>query len=35
MLLALSKSTLRAKADAWRNVLEGRVEEPWDQVRPR
>lgn len=33
MLLALSKTTLRAKSDAWRNVLEGRVDVPWAQVR--
>lgn len=32
MLLALSESTLRAKSEAWRNVLEARVEQPWEQV---
>lgn len=35
MLLSLSKSTLRAKSDAWRNVLEDRVDVPWEQVRVR
>lgn len=33
MLLALSPSTLRVKADAWRHVLEGRLGVPWEQVR--
>lgn len=33
MLLALSESTLRAKSEAWRNVLEARVEQPWEQVQ--
>lgn len=32
MLLALSESTLRAKSEAWRNVLEARVEQSWEQV---
>eukprot|EP00903_Cladosiphon_okamuranus_P014829 g13732.t1 len=32
MLLALSESTLRAKSEAWRNVLEARVEQSWEQA---
>ena len=34
MLLALSESTLRAKSKAWRDVLETRIEQPWEQVSP-
>ena len=33
MLLALSERTVRAKSEAWRHVLEARVEQPWEQVR--
>lgn len=32
MLLALSDGTLRAKSEAWRSVLEARVEQSWEQV---
>eukprot|EP00752_Nemacystus_decipiens_P014387 g12797.t1 len=32
MLLALSESTLRAKSEAWRHVLEARVGQPWEQA---
>ncbi|CAM9162240.1 unnamed protein product [Scytosiphon promiscuus] len=32
MLLALSRGTLRVKSDAWRHVLEGRVDVPWEQA---
>ncbi|CAM9640263.1 unnamed protein product [Ectocarpus sp. 12 AP-2014] len=32
MLLALSEKTLRVKRDAWRSILEDRVDVPWEQV---
>ncbi|CBJ26875.1 conserved unknown protein [Ectocarpus siliculosus] len=32
MLLALSENTLRVKRDAWRSILENRVDVPWEQV---
>ncbi|CAN0275348.1 unnamed protein product, partial [Ectocarpus fasciculatus] len=32
MLLALSENTLRVKNNAWRSVLENRVDIPWEQV---
>lgn len=32
MLLALKESTLRVKADAWRHVLEPRVDVSWEEV---
>ncbi|CAN0550953.1 unnamed protein product, partial [Ectocarpus sp. 12 AP-2014] len=32
MLLALSEKTLRVKRDAWRSILENRVDVPWEQV---
>lgn len=33
MLLALSEGTLRLKSDAWRHILESRVDIPWEKVR--
>lgn len=32
MLLALNENTLRVKSDAWRHILEPRVDVPWEQV---
>lgn len=32
-MLALSENTLRVKNNAWRSVLENRVDVPWEQVR--